>query len=188
MIFIFTAVEKQNIRDFENGSISENRLIDFLFNDERIELHQIDRAVNILANGDEFSEYYEIMSGGEILAGGDGEALVIDIVSVEYEDGGGFEICDPAVYMTNEEVKKAALILSKVDETVFKDAFDLIMKKLTKRSFLNKKKKVLKENADEIFECLWNELDALKSFYQKASGDGNYIVVFSMYEEEDFEE
>lgn len=187
MIIIFAAVGKQNIRDFENGSTEESRFIDILVNAERIGLRQIDRAAHVLANDDEFSEYYDIMGSGEILAGGDGEALIIDPVSFEYEDGGGFEICDPAVYMTNEEVKKAAGILSAVDETVFKDAFDRRMKKLTKRSFLNKKKKALKENADEIFELLWNETDALRKFYEKAAADGNYAVVFSMYEDEDFE-
>ncbi len=187
MIIIFAAVGKQSIRDFENGSMGEKQFVDVLINAERIGLRQIDRAAHVLANDDEFSEYYDIMGSGEILAGGDGEALIIDPVSFEYEDGGGFEICDPAVYMTNEEVKKAAGILSTVDEALFKDAFDRRMKKITKRSFLNKKKKALKENADEIFELLWSETDALKRFYEKTAGDENYAVIFSIYEDEDFE-
>lgn len=187
MIIIFAAVGKQIIRDFENGGMDEKRFVEILAGAERIGLRQIDRAAHILADGDDFSEYYEIMGSGEILAGGDGEALVIDPLSFEYEDGGGFEICDPAVYMTNEEVKKAAGILSGVDETKFKDAFDLKMKKLTKWRLLNKKKKALKENAGEIFELLWNETDALKTFYRKAGDDGNCAVIFSIYEEEDFE-
>ncbi|MBZ3935237.1 DUF1877 family protein [Methanimicrococcus blatticola] len=190
MIIFFAAVSKQNIRDFENGSIAKDRFIDILVVSDRIGLSQIDRAANILANDDEFSEYYEIMGSGEILAGGDGNALIIDPVSFEYEneeDGGGFEVCDPAVYMTNDEVKKAAGILSEVNEATFREAFDAKMKKLTKRSFLNRKKKALKENAGDIFEMLWNELDALKKFYEKTAATENYAVIFSIYEDEDFE-
>ncbi|MDL2260679.1 YfbM family protein [Methanimicrococcus sp. OttesenSCG-928-J09] len=190
MILIFTAVSKQNIRDFESGSIGEAEFINILVESERIGLSQIDRAAHVLANDDEFSEYYNIMGSGEILAGGDGEALIIDPISFEYEDdedGGGFEVCDPAVYMTNEEVKNAAAILADVDENVFREAFDSKMKKLTKWSLLNRKKKALKESADDIFELLWKELDALKQFYEKMAADGNFVVVFSIYEDEDFE-
>lgn len=187
MILTFAAVSKQNIRDFENGDMDKNNFIDILVDSERIGLSQIDRAANILVDDDEFSPYYEIMGSGEILAGGDGEALVIDPVSFEYEGGGGVEICEPAVYMTNDEIKNAAALLADIDETKFRDAFDAKMKKLTKWSLLNKKKKALKENADEIFQVLWEELDSLKTFYEKLAADGNYVVIFSIYEDEDFE-
>ncbi|MDR0767390.1 MAG: YfbM family protein [Methanosarcinales archaeon] len=187
MILIFAAVSEQQIRNFENGNIDKNQFIDVLVNADRIGLSQIDRAANVLANDDEFSEYYEIIGAGEILAGGDGEALVIDPISFEDEDGSGFIVADPAVYMTNDEIKEAVGILESVDKEQFKDAFDFKMKKLTKRSFLSKKKQALKESAPEIFEMLWDEIEALRVFYQKASVGGNYAVVFSMYEDEDFE-
>ena len=77
----------------------------------------------------------------EILADGEREALIIDLIYGETGRGGGYEICDPAVYMLNERVKDATSLLSKIDEKQFKDVFDAKMKKLTKWSFLNKNNK-----------------------------------------------
>ncbi|WNY28061.1 hypothetical protein MmiEs2_02410 [Methanimicrococcus stummii] len=187
MIISFASVSKQNVRDFENGEIDESKFIEILAKAERIGLSQIDRAANILAGDDEFSKYWEITGAGEILAGGNGEALIIDPVSFEDEDGGGFEICDPAVYMMNEEVKEAAALLAEIDENQFKAAFDAKMKKLTKWSFLNKNKKALKESAPEIFETFWDEVQMLRDFYQKTGDAGNCVVIFVMYEDADFE-
>ncbi|WNY23401.1 hypothetical protein MmiHf6_07080 [Methanimicrococcus hongohii] len=199
MIIVFAAVSKQQIRDFENGDIDKDQFIDILINSERIELSQIDRAINVLADDDEFSEYWEIVGGGEILAGGDGSALVIDpILFIDEENdssdggdgsdnGGGFQIMDPAVYMTNDEIKKGAAILETIDKEQFKDAFDSKIKKLTKRSFLSKKKQALKESAGDIFEMLWNEIAVLRSFYEKVNDGENHAVIFSIYENEDFE-
>ena len=193
MILIFASVSEQQIRRFESGEIDKSGFIDILVKADRIGLSQIDRAVNVLSYGDEFSDYWDIIGDGEILAGGDGEALVVDPVSIEYEaegeeDGYGFTVASPAVYMISDDVKRAAEILNPVSKEQFRDAFDFKMKKLTKWSFLSKKKQALKESAPEIFDTLWDEIEALKAFYQRVSGDGgNFVVVFSMYEEEDFE-
>jgi hypothetical protein len=188
MILIFASVSEQQIRHFESGEIDKSGFIDILVKSDRIGLSQIDRAVNVLAYGDEFSDYWDIIGDGEILAGGDGEALVVDPISIEDEDEGGFTAASPAVYMMNHDIKRAAEILNPVSKEQFKDAFDFKMKKLTKWSFLSKKKQALKESAPEIFETLWDEIEAMKKFYQRASSDGgNFVVVFSMYEEEDFE-
>ncbi|MDV0445147.1 hypothetical protein MmiAt1_07040 [Methanimicrococcus sp. At1] len=187
MIITFAAVSCEKIRDFESGKTDSKQFINLLTESDKIGLSQIDRAANILAEDDEFSKYWEITGAGEILAGGDGEALIIDPVSFEDGDGGGFEICNPAVYMTNEEVKEAAALLSEIDEKQFKDVFDAKMKKLTKWSFLNKNKKALKESAPEIFETFWDEVKMLRDFYQKTGDAGNCAVIFVMYEDADFE-
>jgi len=75
---VFAAVKRQQIRDFENGEINSDSFLEILTKADRVDFHQVDRAVHVLANDDEFSEYYDIMGGGEILAGENGEALIID--------------------------------------------------------------------------------------------------------------
>jgi len=184
---VFAAVKRQQIRDFENGEIGSDQILDILTKADRVDFHQVDRAVHVLANDDEFSEYYDIMGGGEILAGENGEALIIDPVYFENENGGGSVICDPAVYMTNDEIKRAADILKEIDESKFKEIFDLRMKKLTRWSFLSKGKRELKKSAADISNYLWNEVSVLKRFYETHAENGNFIVIFIIYENEDFE-
>ena len=187
MITYFTAVKEQMLRDFENGKINCEAFKEELMKAETIGLYQIDRAVHVFANNDEFSPYYEIWGSGEILAGGDGEALIMDPIYFENENGSECEICDPAIYMTSDEINRATDILKDVDDAGFKEMFDLRMKKLTRLSFLNKEKKELKKNADDIFKFLWSETEKLKNLYEKSAKNGDFIVIYTIYEAEDFE-
>lgn len=188
MIIFFVSVTKQQINDFENGVIDGEEITKIFVKSDQIRLQEIDRVMNVLAEDDEFSKYWDIFNSGEILAGGDGEAFLVEHIDVEFDDGDGFSICEPAVYVLNEEVKETAAFLSEIDEKQFKESFETKIKKLTKWSFLNKNKKALKETAPEIYEIFWNELETLRNFYQKVSETDNFIVIFPMYEEEDFEE
>jgi len=185
MITIFSAIDKKQVEKFENGSIREKPFIDILTQSNQIKLSQIDRALNVLADGDEESPYWEVF-GGEVLAGGDGEALVINTISFENEEGGSCEICDPTVYQNEEEAGMISAFLEEINETAFKKQFDTKIKKLTRWSFFNKGKKELKENADEILDVLWEEFDRLRSFYKNINA-GEYVVIYTVYEEEDFE-
>lgn len=187
MKMIFAAVNKIRIDNFENGKINKKDFTQNLAEADRIELEQIDRAVSVLIenDSDEESSYYSIF-GGEILAGSDGEALIVEPFLFETADDGSFEVCDPAVYLTNDEVKDAASVLEELSEKTFRAAYDLKMKKLTKWSLFSKEKRELKENADDIYEMFWQEMTALKSFYKKAGEAGNFIVIFPMYDEEDY--
>ena len=187
MITYFAIVKKQTLRDFENGEINCETFTEELVTAETVGLYQIDRAIHVLANDDEFSPFYEILGGGEILAGGDGEALVIDPIYLENENDSGCVICDPAVYMTNDEIKRAVHILKDIDEAGFKKIFDSKMKKLTRLSFLNKHKRELKKNSTDIFNLLWSETETLRQFYEKPSKTGDFIVIYTLYETDDFE-
>ena len=185
MIIMFAAVDESQIRDFENGIINEEAIIGRISKADRIALNQIDRVFNILTEEDEYSPYWNAL-GGEILAGGNGEALLIEYISFENDDGCGFEVCDPAVYITNEDVKDTCVFLKEIDEAVFKKMYDSKTKRLTNLSFLSKRKRELKQNAEEIYELFWSELSTLKTFYEKMAAEGKYIIISSFYEEEDF--
>jgi Domain of unknown function (DUF1877). len=110
----------------------------------------------------------------------------MEYISFENEDDNSFEVCDPAVYITNEDVKDACGFLKEIDEAVFKKMYDSKTKRLTKLSFLSKRKRELKQNAEEIYSFFWNELDALKKFYEKTAAEEKYIIISNFYEEEDF--
>jgi len=185
MITIFAAVEKNKIEKFETGAVSNKTFTNILVKSNRIGLTQIDRALNVLAGGDEESPYWAVF-GGDVLAGGDGKELVIDPIPFEKKSSDVFEICDPAVYQKDEEARLISEFLEEIDETVFKKQFDLKIKKLTRWNLFSQKKKELKENADEIFGVFWKDFDRLKSFYKNINAD-EYIVIFTLYEEEDFE-
>lgn len=186
MFLFFVSVEKQRLSDFENGVTDAREITQAFAKADRIRLQEIDRVVNVLARGDVFSKYWDIFENGNLLTGGNSESLIIDPVSFLGEDGGGFETYDPVVYVLNDDVRKIAAVLSEINEKQFKEAFDAKMKKLTKYSFLSKKKKALKEKAPEIYEHFWNEFEILRNFYQKVNETDHLIVIFSMYEEEDF--
>ena len=187
MIILFAAVDEKQIRDFENGVINEEAMTSRIAEADRIELNQIDRVFNILTEEDEYSPYWNAFDG-EILAGGNGKTLLIEYFSIENEDGdsGGFEVCDPAVYITDEKVKEACTLLKEIDENAFKKMYDSKTKRLTKLSFLSKRKRELKQNAEDIYELFWSELDTLKKFYEKTAAEGRYIIISNFYEEEDF--
>ena len=187
MIILFAAVDEKQIRDFENGIIDKEKMVGQITEADRIELNQIDRVFNILTEGDEYSPYWNAF-GGEILAGGDGEALLIEYISFENDEGGSFEVCDPAVYITNDDVKDVCGLLKEIDETAFKKMYDSKTKRLTKLSFISKRKRELKQNAEEIYGLFWSELDTLKKFYEKVAAEGKYIIISGFYEEEDFNE
>ena len=112
--------------------------------------------------------------------------MLIEYISFEKDDKGGFEVCNPAVYITNEDVKDACGFLKEIDEAVFKKMYDSKTKRLTKLSFLSKRKRELKQNAEEIYNLFWSELDTLKTFYEKTATEGKYIIISNFYEEEDF--
>jgi len=185
MITIFAAVDKRQIEKFENGAVSKKTLTNILVKSDRIGLSQIDRALNVLSGGDEESPYWAVF-GGEVLAGGDGEALTVDPIPFEKKSSDVFEVCDPAVYQNEEEVCLISEFLEEIDEAVFKIQFDAKIKKLTKWSLFSQKKKELKENADEIFGVFWADFDRLKSFYKNIHAY-ECVVIFTLYEEEDFE-
>jgi len=185
MITIFAAVEKGKIEKFENGAVSKKTFNGILVKSNRIGLPQIDRALNVLAGGDEESPYWAVF-GGDVLVGGDGEALIIDPIPFEKKSSDVFEICDPAVYQNEEEAGLISAFLEEIDEAVFKIQFDAKIKKLTRWSLFSQKKKELKENADEIFGVFWADFDRLKSFYKNIHAY-ECVVIFTLYEEEDFE-
>jgi len=187
MIILFAAVDEKQIRDFENGIIDKEKMVGQITEADRIELNQIDRVFNVLTEEDEYSPYWNAL-GGEILAGGNGEALPMEYISFEDEDGSGFEICDPTVYMTDDEVKEVCGLLKEIDEEEFKKRYDSKTKRLTKLSFLSQRKRELKQNAEEICGLFWNELDTLKKFYEKKAAEEKYIIISGFYEEEDFNE
>lgn len=190
MLVIFASVPKQAITDFENGVMDNDKFVNLLLNTEQIGLNYIDRAIQILAKEDESSPYYDILGPSKSLTGGDGKPLDIDSVSFFTDDENEDELepGEPPIYATNDSVKASCAIMADVDEAKFKEAFDFRVEKMLKENRSAKYKKTVKEFADDVFETLWNELNLLKILYEKTALDGNYIVVFSLYEEYDFEE
>lgn len=185
MITIFIAVDPISREKFENGKMTEKAFTEKLAKSTRLPLRQIDRAISVMAQGDEDSPYWDLF-GGDLLAGEGGKTLVADPNILAKGEGGPFETCDPAVFQTSDEADMVSAFLENIDEETFRRQFDERIKKLTRWRLFSRRKKELKENADEIFGIFWAEMDALKSFY-KNRPDGSSVVLATFYEEEDFE-
>ena len=185
MITIFAAVEKRQIEKFESGAVHKKAFNNLLVKSNRISLFQIDRALNVLAGGDEDSPFWAIF-GGDVLTAAGGEEMTVDPIPFEKRSSGPLETCDPAVYQNEEETALISAFLEQIDEAAFRKHFDARIIKLTRWSFFSQRKRELKENADEIFDVFWGEFSRLKSFYKNIQA-GECIVIFSLYEEEDFE-
>lgn len=187
MILTFIALSGEKIRDFENGRLTEKELNHLFISSPRIGLRHIDRVVNVLAADNAFSKYWDLLGSGETLVGGSGKSFIADSAPFEKEIGGRAEIGDPAVYMACEDVKKAAALLNEIDEAALKNALNAKIKKATRWHFLNPNQKALREQADEIHHIFQKELKTLHEFYRKTADNGDGIVLFPVYEEEDYE-
>jgi hypothetical protein len=132
-------------------------------------------------------ELSEVIGGGEIVAGSDGEAFMPEELIVKEADGFQYSVSDPAVFKTAREVQSIAALLESFDQkTFFKKA---AIKKLLKSGWLDGyDPRSVKKEADYIIAELWKEFILLRDVYRKASEQGKGMFMFAGYQGNDFDD
>ena len=128
-------------------------------------------------------EYEQAACGGEIVADKNGEACMPEYLTIKYQDGGGFHICEPMVFKTAEEVNKIHTLLDVFSEQTF--AKQANIKKLAKSDWLaGLDKREVKKEAEHIVGELWAEFLRLREVYKSALSQSKGVVIFVGYQGE----
>jgi hypothetical protein len=117
-----------------------------------------------------------VFSGGEIIAGPDGEALLAELVRFKQAGAYEGEAADPVVYKTPEEAALCYNLIQNIDDTYIKKLLNL--KKLEKA--INMPGYFDGVDKDEVISDLCDALNRLRDFYQHASGEKLCPVLFSI--------
>lgn len=118
-----------------------------------------------------------VITGGEIVAGSDGEAFMPEYLTVK-EEGCQYLVSDPAVFKSAEEVQSLARLLEPFDRKIFFKKADI--KKLIKFGWLEGYDlRQVKKEAQYIIDELWKECTALKEVYRRASEQRKGMLIFA---------
>jgi hypothetical protein len=122
-----------------------------------------------------------VITGGEIVTGSNGEAFIPEYLTVKETDGYQYSVSDPAVFKSAEEVESIAALLEPFDQKTFFKKADI--KKLIKSGWLDGyDPRSLKKEADYIIDELWKEFTALREVYRRASEQRNGMLIFVGYQ------
>jgi hypothetical protein len=121
------------------------------------------------------------VTGGEVVAGPDGEAFMPEYLSVTDAEDYSFLVCEPVVFKTAEEVRSIRTLLESPDKKLFFNKANI--KKLLKAGWLGGYgKRSVKKEADYILGELWNEFVLLREVYRTAANQNLGIAIITGYE------
>jgi hypothetical protein len=184
-LYSFISIPKGEIADFEAGRIKKEDIISKFCTNEHILLDDMFEIINITLELIAPENRAVSLVGEEIniLAGEDGEALLLETYTVTYKDGYGYEICEPAGYKTTEELQMCIDFLDTVSKREFEKAFS-VKKILKETSFILYNPASVKKQKDIICQWTYDEMIRLRDFYRRSVEKNNYVVLISVMDDD----
>jgi hypothetical protein len=180
---IFSAVDKNVVTGFEDGTVSEDTLLQILSNEQLVLKNTFEALGMVLSNYRDESDF-DAIGFGNILAGSDGEALIPEWFKL-FTDR--IEVySDPVMYKDSREIEEACGLMRDMDKKTFIKQFNikklikdnlLEIRRLTMPSVLLDDRKIIKHK-DEIAEKLWKDFAGLRAFYEQSARSGKWMVIY----------
>ena len=169
-------VDATLISDFEAGQIDEETLIDRLSEIDALILQESLEIIDLLVNN---YDSEETIFGGEILAGLDGNALVLNPLTFKNTEEQQIVICDPTVYQSTNEIEKIYAALSSISEEDFSKRFDI--KKLIKAgAFDGYSSSDVKNSQTILLESAYENLKLVCEFYKTALENEQLVLIVAV--------
>jgi hypothetical protein len=178
----FLPIEETSIAAFSTGDFDVPAMIERIrISPDIIQLEMSRGLELILGDFGKNQDLSEVIAGGEIVAGSDGEAFIPEELIVKEEDGSQYYVSDPAVFKTAREVQSINALLESVDQKMFFKKADI--KKLVKSGWLEGyDPRSVKKEAAYIIGELWKEFILLKEVYRGASDQRKGMFIFVGYQ------
>jgi hypothetical protein len=178
----FQPIEETVIAAFAAGDFDEPGLIEHIRITSNITSLEMTEALElVLSDFGKNRELCGVITGGEIVAGSNGEAFMPEYLSVKESDGYQYLICEPAVCKSAEEVQAIAVLLEPIDQKKFFKKADI--KKLIKSGWLDGyDPRSVKKEAVYIIDELWKEFTALREVYRRAAEQRKGMLIFEGYQ------
>ncbi|MDR3286366.1 MAG: hypothetical protein LBT27_02865 [Prevotellaceae bacterium] len=177
-LYSFISLPKATIRDFEEGRINKQELIEHFCSSRHILFDEMFEVINCTLETLAPDNPAVPLIGDliELLAGGDGEALLLETYTFADKADCGCEICEPAGYKTNLELDKCVEFMDSVSPHDFEKAFS-IKKALKETSLSLYIPKSVKNQKDLICRWAYEEMRRLRDFYNESAKREHYVVL-----------
>jgi hypothetical protein len=178
----FLPVEEAVITAFAGGNFDEPELMERIRLSAGITPLEMTEGLDlVLSDFGKNQALRDVITGGEIVAGSDGEAFVPEYLTVKEADGYQYIVSDPAVFKSAGEVQSLAALLEPFNQKTFTGKADI--KKLLKSGWLEGyDPRTVKKEAAYIIDELWKEFTALREVYRKASEQRKGMLIFAGYQ------
>jgi hypothetical protein len=182
VVTFFLPIEEAAITAFAAGNFDEPGLMEHIRASADITpLDMTDGLDLVLSDFGKNQALRDAITGGEIVAGSDGEAFMPEYLTVKEADGDRYSVSDPAVFKSSKEVQTIAALLESFDQKTFFKKADI--KKLLKSGWLDGyDPRSVKKEADYIIGELWKEFTDLREIYRKAMEQRKGILIFVGYQ------
>ena len=176
--YVFSEVEPDVITNFESGKISRKELIDAISKDPYQILGEAVESIDLILNNYDADD--SILLTGEMLAGEDGEVVILDELNLEIDEIVGV-MSEPVVYQTLEDVRSICKILSGLSKDDMKKKFNF--RKLVKSDMLWRFGDDLDE--ETFRNAILGDFDDISKMYKNAAEKGRSIVLLIKYAEDE---
>jgi hypothetical protein len=178
----FLPVEEAAITAFADGNLDAAGLMEHIrISVDSTPLEMAEGLDLILSDFGKNQALYNVIAGGEIVTGSDGEAFIPEYLTVKEADGYQYSVNDPTVFKSAAEVQSIAALLEQFDQkTFFKKAN---IKKLLKSGWLDGyDSRAVKKESDYIIDELWKEFIVLQEVYRMAAEQRKGMLIFAGYQ------
>jgi hypothetical protein len=183
----FLPIEETVITAFAGGTIDEPGLIEHIRRSAAITPLEMTEGLDLVVS--DFGKNQAlcaIITGGEIVAGNNGEAFIPEYLTVKEADAYQYVVADPAVFKSAGEVQSIAALLEPFDQKTF--VRKAAVKKLLKSGWLEGyDPRSVKKEAGYIINELWKEFTALREVYRRASEQRKGMLIFAGYQGENID-
>jgi hypothetical protein len=179
---LFLPVEEAAITAFAGGNLDAAGLMEHIrISADSTALEMTEGLDLVLGDFGKNQALYNVIAGGEIVAGSGGEAFIPEYLTIQEADGYQYSVSDPAVFKSAAEVQSIAALLEPFDQKTFFRKADI--KKLLKSGWLDGyDPRSVKKEADYIIDELWKEFTALREVYRGASEQRKGMLIFVEYQ------
>jgi hypothetical protein len=178
----FMPVEEAAITAFAAGSFDGSGLMECIRASEDIIVLEMTEGLDlVLSDFGKNQALCDVIIGGEIVAGSNGEAFIPESLTVKEADGHRYSVNDPAVFKSFKDVQTIAALLESFDQKAFCKRADI--KRLLKAGWFDGyDPRSVKKEAGYIIDELWKEFTALREIYRKALEQQKGILIFVGYQ------
>jgi hypothetical protein len=178
----FLPTEEATINDFVNGNFDAAGLMEHIrITADATPLEMTEGLDLVLSDFGKNRALHNVISNGEILAGGSGEAFIPKYLTIKESDSYQYSVNDPAVFKSATEVQSITVLLEPFDQETFFKKADI--KKLIKSGWLDGyDSRSVEKDADYIIDELWKEFTALLEVYRRASEQRKGMIIFVGYQ------
>ncbi len=165
---IYSAVSESDLNDIQSEKISAMDIAEKTRSKDFLYLKAIDLLIDI------FEGHNILLESGKYIKNKAGKKIDIDDV---FDTPEGAEIpINNIAYLTSEQVKQSAEELNKYTKKIFKSKFDAE----AARETADENMMEIEEMSDnEIYECMWTEITALKKYFKKAAAQNKCLFIWA---------